>query len=203
MSCLGRLQVYLLGGWGGAGSSSFLPTGSTSWEEGPLGSPLEVGYACAVPLDSHRFLIIGGLGKMQQVVEFDTVSSSWSQWPSLVRARWGHSCAIVDTTLVVAGGWDEDNTILDSTTLISLTERKEREGGTMASARAAFSINLFQGRLFALGGLNSAADESSEALDSVEVWNPEEEMWSSFQDLGSPRGGFSAASLVDLSLFCD
>ena len=30
------------GGWGGAGSSSFLPTGSTDWENGPLGSALEV-----------------------------------------------------------------------------------------------------------------------------------------------------------------
>ena len=30
------------GGWGGAGTSSFLPTGSSEWEEGPHGPALEV-----------------------------------------------------------------------------------------------------------------------------------------------------------------
>ena len=30
------------GGWGGAGTSSFLPTGSAEWEDGPNGPSLEV-----------------------------------------------------------------------------------------------------------------------------------------------------------------
>ena len=48
-----------------------------------------------------------------------------------------------------------------------------------------------------------SSDESSEALDSVEEWNPEEEAWTTVQILESPRGGFAAVSLADLSLFCD
>ena len=34
--------MKFLGGWGGAGTSSFLPTGSSEWEEGPFGPALEV-----------------------------------------------------------------------------------------------------------------------------------------------------------------
>ena len=34
--------MTFLGGWGGAGTSSFLPTGSSEWEEGPHGPALEV-----------------------------------------------------------------------------------------------------------------------------------------------------------------
>ena len=34
--------MKILGGWGGAGTSSFLPTGSSEWEEGPSGPALEV-----------------------------------------------------------------------------------------------------------------------------------------------------------------
>ena len=34
--------MKISGGWGGAGTSSFLPTGSSEWEEGPHGPALEV-----------------------------------------------------------------------------------------------------------------------------------------------------------------
>ena len=34
--------MKFLGGWGGAGTSSFLPTGSSEWEEGPHGPAFEV-----------------------------------------------------------------------------------------------------------------------------------------------------------------
>ena len=45
-------------------------------------------------------------------------------------------------------------------------------------------------------------DQSSNALVYVEEWNPEDEAWNTVQVLESPRGGFSAVSLDDLSLVC-
>ena len=40
------------GGWGGAGTSSFLPTGSSEWEEGPHGPALEV------PLEDRMMIVV-------------------------------------------------------------------------------------------------------------------------------------------------
>jgi len=189
--------VYLLGGWGGAGTSSFLPTGSSEWEEGPSGPALEVGYACAVQLGPDQFLQTGGLGKMNQVVEFDAESSSWSQWPSLGQQRWGHSCAVLGNDLVLAGGWDENSKILDTTSILSLTDKSERQGGPLIKPRAAFSIQILRGRPLAFGGLDSDAVTSSEGLDSVEMWNPKEESWEEVEGLESRRAGF-AGTVVTL-----
>ena len=46
------------------------------------------------------------------------------------------------------------------------------------------------------------SDQSSNALVFVEEWNPEDETWNTVQVLESPRGGFSAVSLDDISLVC-
>ena len=44
--------MKFLGGWGGAGTSSFLPTGSAEWEEGPSGPALEV------PLQDRMMVVV-------------------------------------------------------------------------------------------------------------------------------------------------
>ena len=49
------------GGWGGAGTSSFLPTGSSEWEEGPHGPALEV------PLKDRMMVVVLSGKSMDQL----------------------------------------------------------------------------------------------------------------------------------------
>ena len=73
-------------------------------------------------------------------------------------------------------------------------------------------LTLITGKPLAFGGLDSDAgfnlqsfavvtinnsmqctDTSSEGLDSVEIWNPEEESWEEVEGLESRRAGFAGA----------
>ena len=193
--------LLLLGGWGGAGSSSLLPTGATSWEAGPPGAPMQVAYTCAVTLDHGGFLVLGGLGAPEQVEEY-TSSSSWHSWPPLHQERWGHACARLGDLVVLAGGWDRDGAVLASTTILALSSGAQRPGGDLATPRAALAMIAMGGRLFALGGLvGDARSSSNPAVGSYEVWEEEEEEWRSGGGLDNPRAALGAVA-VHLTSVC-
>ena len=83
--------LYILGGFYSS-SSSFLPTGATTWEAGPS-LPGMTFDSCAVSISETKFLLIGGWLETTRVSEYDSETGSWETWPSLVQARAGHACA--------------------------------------------------------------------------------------------------------------
>ena len=82
------------------------------WEEGP-DMPIAMDYGCAVSISSTSFLIIN----KRDIREFDaafesgkpTSNTNWKDsatWPRLQTERWYHpGCAVIGTTLVIAGGF--------------------------------------------------------------------------------------------------
>ena len=83
--------LYILGGFYSS-SSSFLPTGATTWEAGPS-LPGMTFDSCAVAISETKFLLIGGWLETTRVSEYNSETGSWETWPSLVQARAGHACA--------------------------------------------------------------------------------------------------------------
>ena len=77
--------AYILGGKLNRYTSEFLPTGGTLWQEGPdIPSP-GLSHACAVAIDSTRFVLIGGKvfnpsrDSVTNVRVYDSASSTWEQ----------------------------------------------------------------------------------------------------------------------------
>ena len=76
--------AYILGGKLNRYTSEFLPTGGTLWQEGPDILSPGLSHACAVAIDSTRFVLIGGKvfnpkDSVTNVRVYDSVSSTWEQ----------------------------------------------------------------------------------------------------------------------------
>ena len=140
--------------------------------------------ACVLPTSDTSFLVVGGRSVPDQVVEYDTLTDTWSQWPELERPRHLLSCARLGDVLVIGGG-EEDT----STTLLDLVTKEQRPGGQMTTSRGDyFRMVNFGGRVLAVGG-----DDGESYLDSVEEWLGEGEGWRLAQDrLQTARYAFSA-----------
>ena len=189
------MGVYILGGYHALATSSFLPNRYTEWESGPtLPSPGNYD-ACAVAVSDTAFLLIGGYPTTRQVVEYDTTSLAWTQWPELEEERYGHACARLGDNIIIAGGsyasWPKTET-----TILDINSRRQRVGGPMAVGREGFSLARLgggAGGLLALGGNMHAG-----GLDSIEMWDESTEQWRTtdlVDKLDQPRGGFSALSI--------
>ena len=76
--------AYILGGKLNRYTSEFLPTGGTLWQEGPDILSPGLSHACAVAIDSTRFVLIGGkvFGPKDSVTNvrvYDSASSTWEK----------------------------------------------------------------------------------------------------------------------------
>jgi len=171
---------FILGGFKQL-TSSFLPLGATEWQAGPilLGTPEETSYygVCSVLLETEQqFLLIGGnaeglLGGTR-VAQYDAARGDFEKWDSLYTDRWGHACARIGNTVVIAGGVSPFFTIYDSTTLLDLDTREQRDGGAMSSPRTWFGMALVGGKVLAFGGTGGI-----DPLDSVDEFDPESDGW--------------------------
>ena len=95
--------------------------------------------------------------------------------------RCAPGCARYGNKIVVAGGWDGEYgeaTVFQSTEILDLNTRKISKGGNLRSPRALFHIATFYNSsdltTLALGGSSWDGD----ALNTIEEWNPETNMWS-------------------------
>jgi len=196
---------FILGGFKQL-TSSFLPLGATEWQAGPvlLGTE-ETSYygVCSVLLETEQqFLLIGGnadglLGGTR-VAQYDAARGDFEKWDSLYTDRWGHACARVGSTVVIAGGVSPFFTIYDSTTLLDLTTREQRDGGAMSSPRTWFGMALVDGRVLAFGGTGGI-----DPLDSVDEWEPETDGWLAREDQRIPTAMYSFPTIpVKINDFC-
>lgn len=185
--------VYVVGGSGSARSSSeLLPTGATRWLVGP-GVPGEgLEDACTLPTSDTTFLAIGGFWSLQQVVEFDASTETWAEWPALEQGRYGHRCAVTGNSAVVAGGADQRDDYLASTTVINLLTKTATTAGSMATERFSHGLAIIDGRLLAFGGFN----QQYTCLEEVEEWEEVTETWSAWgARLATGRAEFGVAAL--------
>ena len=190
-------------------STSFLPAGGSAWEAGPVlpgppvgepGSPVYYGI-CSVLLSATEFLVIGGgaegvLGGTR-VAQYDAARGDFQSWPSLYTQRWGHACARLGDTVVVAGGVSVAFTIMDSTTLLDLATGEERQGGRMASPRTWFGMVAAEGALVVFGGTAGL-----DPLDSVEQWDEGVEEWVGREDRMATAMYSFAAIPATVEEFC-
>ena len=190
------LGLLILGGFK-ENTSILLPTGSSEWVDGPT-IPGNGNYGlCSVAISATKFLVIGGSENYNQVAEYDTSTEQWTQWPELDQPRWGHACAKLGDSVIIAGG-SINFGILYSTTILDLTTKQQRKGGDLETKRAWFGMTALDGKVIAFGGMS---DAFKEVYDSIEEWDEKEEQWMPSENgLETPMKafGYVLASVSDI-----
>ena len=143
--------------------------------------------SCGVAWGGSVF-ILGGKPEPKQVREYSIVRGEWEQegkWPQLGgKGRYYHGCSLLGSQLIVAGGWDSDNTYLFNPVLLSTASLELGsggggawlEGGRMNTPRTGLALVTVgaagRERLYALGGA-----DYSKILDTVERWEEGGRRW--------------------------
>ena len=129
--------------------------------------------SCSVTVNGN-VVIIGGYFDRRQVIE-RLGPNSWDSdtWQQLPGDRWGHSCTLLDTNIVIAGGTSDWSNYLSSTMIMNTLTKKITTSGDMTTPRAWFVMAALEGIIFAIGG---------QRLSSVEKFNTENGDWEETSD---------------------
>merc|ERR1712004_423124 len=153
------------------GDMSEGPVSLQSWQ---LHSVLDVERIMATGINVAGLgsFILGGFKQLSSSFLPLGATGDFEKWDSLYTERWGHACARIGDTVVVAGGVSPFFTIMDSTTLLDLSTREQRDGGAMSSPRTWFGMARVNGKVLAFGGTAGV-----DPLDSIEEWDSGSESW--------------------------
>jgi hypothetical protein len=138
------------------------------------------------------------LYSQSQVVTFDTKSGQWSSLPSLPAGRSSHDAIVLGDQLYVVGGWNMDGPEStewhDTAYVLNLRDTAAgwRELPAPGFQRRALALAAFDGKLFALGGMERQGGPTR----STSVYDPQTQAWSDGPELVGAQGmvGFGAAA---------
>jgi len=194
-------KLFLIGGWRSYGNNNLtsmdsLPTSAMTWSKET--GEMEIGrdHACAVATSSTTMLVMGGQPFTNTVEEYNSITGEWRmRAPMLGDGSWGHSCVYLESgDVLVAGGWGGSN--LKTAQLYNVASNKWSMTGSMNKERYGAEMVISNGRILIFGGR-----DSSEALDSVEEYHPDNKSWTILgKHMKTPRFCFSAA-VVPRSMF--
>ena len=170
-------------------SLEILRQGRRHWEQGP-DLCFHINQACAVKISEHVILIIGGYGS-NKILKFDTRTSQCTELPiKLQTVRFNHACHMHNQKVIISGG-DTGPNVSDTTEVIDLNEEMTiRYAGNLSVERYAHGMGLVtmynSSVLIAFGG-NNIRDGR---IDSVEVWDPNDETWTISDSMKLSRANF-------------
>lgn len=171
------------------------------WLALPLDSPYPGDYGlfpskmCSVILNSTHILMTGGIEDYSHNTYTDTwlldlANLEWSKsTPMLGNGRMSHACGLNSAgELVVAGGWEHNNIVLDSVQILNLVSGEWREAGTVPEGiDTNYPVMLtWQDQLIML------------SRDSSDIWIMAEDGWTPAEATlpGTFVGGGDAAIMV-------
>jgi len=166
-----------------------------------------VGYHHAAEVVDGKLYLLGGLGTgMGKVQIYDPASNSWSVGPDMPFAAGSSSSAVIDGKIYVAGGIVGSSTTGQvaqydpETSLWTLLSPMKQPRNHAAAATDGTKLYVFGGRGPGSGDSNVIAN----GFDTVQVYDPRVDLWTSSLDPGSllaplpqARGGMGRAAYVD------
>jgi hypothetical protein len=135
---LNSTHLWITGGHNGyerLQTSEFVSIGQPSVKGADL--PYAVNLHCLVRVNSSTALLCGGYnGQYSNECHYmDWEDHSWSQGPSMMTKRYGHSCGIFKSAahqginlVIAAGGYNSDDKYLDSVEILDPTTNTWNEG---------------------------------------------------------------------------
>ena len=176
------------------------PTLDDCYLVGAMSAPRQ--YATATLLDDGQVLIAGGItdtadctGCATATAElYDTVTQTFTPIGSMHAARTGHSATILtDGKVLIAGGLNDSNTVLDSTDLYDPVKGTFTVGTKMTVGRSEHTASaLADGKVLFAGGF----EDTSTISDTAELYDPIEAVFTPTGSMTDSRAEAGAAFFV-------
>ena len=184
---------------------SFSQVTKSSWSNA-MNMPTSRSEIAATNIDSNIFVIGGfdGSGKALNTVEsYNVYNDSWKKIAPLPEPLHHSVAATHNGKIFVVGGFTSDvgdwvptNKLFVYDTL----QDKWKEGRPMPTARGALTATFVNGTLFAIGGQQSSDIDSSEILNTNEVYDPITDTWTTKTSMPTSRH-HAASSAVDGKIY--
>jgi uncharacterized GH25 family protein len=181
--------------------------GGTEWQELPMQTALQ-----GFPLVAHggKVYRVGGLEirnpttkdpedlhSTAEFAEYDPATNKWTALAPLPAARSSHNAAVIGDRLYVVGGWRLDGKSPGTWEPDALVYdfAKPHAGWQKLPLpefkRRALAAGVWNGKLFALGGMNDKGKVSMQ----VDVFDPQSDTWTKGPSLpGAGMAGFGASA---------
>ena len=175
-----------------------------TWLNTQMDLPISMAYHCMVLADSKTLMAIGGQHAKnygQRTYKLSLTQKVWMEGPALITARGAHACSKIPSSrmskkesIIVAGGWTENNTGLSSVEILDHDFKKWRLGPELPKPLHGVSIVRHpDGGVVLIGGSNSGT--YSDALYYLPHAGPGAQWEKLPQTLGKGRD-FHASILV-------
>lgn len=195
-------EILVAGGnSNGAQNSVEIYTVSTDlWRSGGTMNTAR-GDHTATLLSDGRVLVAGGYNGSAAVATaeiYDPATGNWSATAMLNMARYEHTATLLPTGhVVVIGGISSTFEALDSAEIYDpATNSWSFAAGVMAMPRYAHTTSLLtNGTVMAVGGLTDDDEEGELSTGTVEIYNPQTQLWSSATGLTGSRYAHTATVL--------
>lgn len=202
-----RLQ---LGAMGSASSAADFPgesSGTPTWEELPMQTPLQ---GLAMVAHDGKIYRVGGMHAHNATTDdeedlhsttdfacYDPQSREWSALTPLPEPRSSHNAVVIGDKLYVVGGWTLSGTTggewIDHSLVYDFADPNAgwRPLAKQSFQRRALAAGRWQGKLVALGGM----DENADVSQRVDFFEPHSGNWSEGPVLpGAGMAGFGVSA---------
>ena len=162
----------------------------------------------ATLLRDGRVLVVGGLtvtlqgeglfpSQLTHAEIYDPTSDRWSMTAPVGARRLGHIATLLpDGRVLVAGGQDDNGTMLKSTEIYDPTQDRWISAAPMAAARFGLVASLMpDGDVLVAGGLGEEPNALNLALTSAEIYDPRTNLWVSIASMAEFHAPDTATAL--------
>lgn len=199
-------KIYIFGGLpqnGGGRSTAIVEAYDSSNDEwttkNSMPTPRINAYAVAI---DNKIYVIGGrneiTGVLNTVEVYDTVNNNWSTIKPMNFSRWTLFASVVGGKIYVIGGITgvgENRKSIDQVEIYDPVKNSWSTGSSLPIAKQGASVAVFKEKIYVMGGKVGAGDNGY-ATNSVEVYDPFNDSWSSAKPMNKERTG-AQASVVD------
>lgn len=192
-------KFYVFGGWAGDGNTDtvevYVPE-TRLWATRTYMPPLlsdsaASGFAETVIITGGR---VGAVDRSEHVTDevwsWNSVDYSWNALPPMPMPRENHVQSVIDETLIVAGGENDDGPVL-VTLLYDIDSQTWRVGALLPRPSIEGAMAVWNGVAYLFGG------RDTEALKSIFAYDPESDIWEAVGEMPIARYGLGVVSAKD------
>jgi N-acetylneuraminic acid mutarotase len=187
-------KIYVIGGY----MDNYLDTvyiyntSTDSWSTGS-NMPQPRYYHSSSVVDG-KIYVIGGImeNSLDTVYCYDPLTDSWSTQTSLPEPIAYHSSSVVDDKIYVIGGGYDYNSELDTVYIYDTLTDNWSLGSNIPQQIAGHTSSVVYGKIYTIGGLTTG-NTIEDTLDSVYIYNPETNTWSTGASLPQSIGSHSSS----------
>jgi len=142
-----------------------------------------------------QILVFGGITKQGQfssdVHKYDISTDKWTQETTMPTPRIAVAVAI-NHKIYVLGGRNSGG-VLDKVEIYDTKSKSWRAGKSLRSSRWAHMASVINGKIYVIGGI-SGTGSSRRALNSMEIYDPDNNAWTEGPPLPTSKQGGAAVS---------